>query len=77
MSEKNEDTKEVLRAGPEAAGALDRITQKVISRKFLAWLVATLLLLVSDNLSGDQWVTITALYIGGQTVIDSVATLRK
>tara|TARA_R110002020_G_scaffold179938_1_gene373694 strand:+ start:3233 stop:3370 length:138 start_codon:yes stop_codon:yes gene_type:complete len=41
----------------------------------MAWMTATGLLLFADLASGD-WVIITTVYIGGQTVIDAVAKLK-
>jgi hypothetical protein len=55
---------------------LDKVVEKAISRKFLAWITATGLLAFADLTSAD-WVTITAIFIGSQAVVDSVATLRK
>jgi hypothetical protein len=54
---------------------VDKGLQKLISRKLLAWATATSLLLFSDLASSD-WVIITCVYIGGQTVIDAVAKLK-
>lgn len=54
---------------------VDKGLNKVVSRKLLAWATATVLLLFADLASGD-WVIITTVYIGGQTVVDTVAKLR-
>jgi len=54
---------------------LDRGLEKLVSRKLLAWLTATSLLLFADLTSSD-WVIITCVYIGGQTVVDTVARLK-
>ena len=54
---------------------IDKGLGKLVSRKLLAWVTATGLLLFSDLASSD-WVIITAVYIGGQTVIDAVAKLK-
>ena len=56
-------------------GKLDRLVEKMISRKFLVWLTATGLLAFSDLQSGD-WVIISAIYIGGQSVIDAVKAMK-
>tara|TARA_B100000902_G_scaffold372140_1_gene398867 strand:- start:122 stop:316 length:195 start_codon:yes stop_codon:yes gene_type:complete len=56
-------------------GKLDRLVEKMISRKFLVWLTATGLLVFS-NLASSDWVVISAIYIGGQTVIDGIAKLK-
>ncbi len=54
---------------------LDRGLDKLVSRKLLAWATATALLVFSDLQSSD-WVIITTVYIGGQTVIDAVTKLK-
>ena len=55
---------------------IDRLSERLISRKFLAWITATVLLAFTSNLDPDNWVIVTSIYIGGQTVIDAVAKLR-
>ena len=54
---------------------LDRALGKLVSRKLLAWGTATALLLFADLASSD-WVIITTVYIGCQTVIDAVTKLK-
>ena len=54
---------------------MDKGLNKLISRKLLAWGTATSLLAFSDLESAD-WVIITCVYIGGQTVIDAIAKLK-
>ena len=54
---------------------IDRGLDKLVSRKLLAWGTATALLLFADLASSD-WVIITTVYIGGQTVIDAVTKLK-
>lgn len=54
---------------------VDRALDKIVSRKLLAWVTATGLLMFSDLQSSD-WVIITTVYIGGQTVIDAVTKLK-
>ena len=56
-------------------GKLDRLVEKMISRKYLVWLTATALLAYSDLQSGD-WVIISGIYIGTQAVIDGIAKLK-
>lgn len=58
-----------------AKATIDKFVEKAISRKFLAWITATGLLAFADLTSSD-WVTITCVYVGGQTVVDAVAKLR-
>jgi hypothetical protein len=64
----------ILETQPQSV--VDRFVEKAISRKFLAWLTATGLLAFSSNLTSEDWVTVTAIYIGGQTVVDAVVKLR-
>ena len=47
----------------------DKYTEKFISRKFLAWLVATCLCAYGTVTSGD-WVAVTLAYIGTQALVD-------
>jgi hypothetical protein len=54
---------------------IDRGLEKLVSRKLLAWATATGLLMFTDLTSSD-WVIITCVYIGGQTVVDTVARLK-
>ena len=54
---------------------IDKGLNKLISRKLMAWATATCLLMFTDLASSD-WVIITCVYIGGQTVVDTVARLK-
>ena len=54
---------------------IDKGLNKIVSRKLLAWATATGLLMFADLASSD-WVIITTVYIGGQTIIDAVAKLK-
>jgi hypothetical protein len=56
-------------------GWLDRITEKVISRKFTVFLTATGLMLWSD-LNSDTWGMIAIVYIGSQGVIDAALSWK-
>jgi len=56
-------------------GKLDKLVEKMISRKFLVWLTATGLIITSHLESGD-WIIISGLYLGGQSVIDAIAKLK-
>jgi len=56
-------------------GALDRTLEKVVSRKLLVWATATGLAATGFLTSGD-WVVISALYLGGQRVIDAIVKLK-
>ena len=56
-------------------GAIDKGLEKIVSRKLLVWGVATGLAAVGFLTSGD-WVMISALYIGGQSVIDAIVKVK-
>tara|TARA_R100000152_G_C6678596_1_gene113038 strand:+ start:555 stop:752 length:198 start_codon:yes stop_codon:yes gene_type:complete len=51
---------------------LDRMTEKFISRKFLAWLTATGLASYG-MLESSDWVAVTVMYIGSQALVDLAA----
>ena len=48
---------------------LDRITEKVISRKFLAWVTATVLS-ACGRIDSSDWVAVTVMYIGSEALVD-------
>ena len=54
---------------------LDSIIQRVTSRKLLVWITATGLMAWGGLESGD-WVIISGLYLGGQSVIDAIVKLK-
>ena len=58
-----------------AKALLDKGLEKILSRKLLVWATATGLAATGYLTSGD-WVTISALYIGGQSVIDAIVELK-
>jgi hypothetical protein len=62
----SEETKKAL---------LDKGIEKVTSRKLLVWIAATGLMLWGGLESGD-WVIISGLYLGGQSVIDAIVKLK-
>ena len=55
---------------------IDAFLGRWTSRKLMVFIIATLLTLFGDVTSSD-WVTIAAIYIGGQTIVDSVAKLKQ
>ena len=55
-------------APKKGAGVIDRIQEKVVSRKLLVFGVATLLMWY--GLDSETWGMIAMTYIGGQTAID-------
>ena len=55
---------------------LDTLINKWISRKLFVFLTATLLLRLADLESSD-WTMIAVVYLGSQTVLDSVVAYNK
>ena len=49
--------------------------EKLTSRKLMVWATATGLTL-TGHVTSEDWVIISAIYIGGQTIIDGIARLR-
>ena len=62
----SEETKKAL---------LDRGISKLTSRKLLVWLTATGLM-AWGGLELADWVIISGLYLGGQSVIDAIVKLK-
>jgi hypothetical protein len=54
---------------------LDKGIEKLTSRKLLVWLSATALMGMGVLESGD-WVIISGLYLGSQSVIDAIVKLK-
>ena len=55
---------------------IDTWLEKFTSRKLLVWTTASVLAAYGFGTSGD-WGIISAIYIGGQTVVDVVERLKK
>jgi hypothetical protein len=66
---------QVITMAREEKSLLDRGIEKVTSRKLLVWVTASALMAAGVLESGD-WVIISGLYLGGQSVIDSIARLK-
>ena len=47
----------------------DKYVEKIVSRKFLAWLTATVLC-AYGMVTSDNWTAITLAYIGTQALVD-------
>lgn len=58
-------------------GYLDRIQEKVISRKLLVFVTATVLLSTGSGLDADTWGWIALMYIGTQGAIDAIKVYRE
>ena len=59
-----------------AKGFIDTWLEKFTSRKLLVWTVASILA-ATGHLTSSDWGVISAIYIGGQTVVDVVERLKK
>ena len=59
----------------KATAFMDTWLAKLTSRKLMVWLTATGLTL-AGHVTSEDWVIISAIYIGGQTVIDGIANLE-
>ena len=66
-------TMEELKAKQSALA--DAWLEKFTSRKLLVWTTATVLMGLALIESGD-WVMISALYIGGQSIVDAIAKMK-
>jgi len=51
---------------------LDKNIERFISRKFLAWVTATYLV-VAGGVTSDDWVAVTLMYVGSQALVDLAA----
>jgi len=60
----------------EKLGKLDILLQKLTSRKLLVWLTATILMGFT-KIDSEHWIWISAIYIGGETVIDAIQRFRS
>ena len=59
----------------KAQALVDTWLAKLTSRKLMVWLTATGLTF-TGHVTSEDWVLISAIYIGGQTIIDGVARLK-
>lgn len=57
-------------------GVVDLVTEKVVSRKLLVWVTATVLL-ATAHITPDEWTAITLGYVGVEGFGDLAAKWRK
>ena len=68
--EVKKELKEVEKeAGKDGVGILDILSEKVLSRKLMVWIVATVFL-GFGKITPDEWMGISLGYIGVQGVAD-------
>ena len=61
----------------KAQAFLDSWLAKLTSRKLMVWLSAQQALTLAGHVTSEDWVIISAIYIGGQTVIDGISRLSR
>ena len=66
---KKEVKEELKKAQKEGVGLLDMVSEKVLSRKLMVWIVATVFL-GFGKITPDEWMGISLGYIGVQGVAD-------
>ena len=54
---------------------VDKHMERFISRKFLAWVTATVLIF-NSHVTSEDWVAVTLAYIGSEALVD-IATRWK
>jgi hypothetical protein len=73
---KKELKEEAEKAEKEGVGLVDALSEKILSRKLLVWLVATVFL-GFGKITPDEWMGISLGYIGVQGVADMAAKWRQ
>ena len=69
------EAKKQLYLDNKSKGVLDAIQEKLVSRKLLVFLTATGLLAAAE-LDPQTWGMIAIVYIGGQSVVDTMKAWR-
>jgi hypothetical protein len=57
------------------AAVIDKGLSKLVSRKLLVWATASGLM-AYGSIDSSDWLILSAIYIGGQSVIDSIVKLK-
>lgn len=73
---KKEIKEEIKKADKEGVGLLDVVSEKVMSRKLLVWIAATVFLSLG-KITPDEWAGISLGYIGIQGVADLAAKWKS
>jgi hypothetical protein len=58
------------------ANAIDKVLEKLISRKLLVFITGTALMLADVGLSGETWGMLAVAYVGSQGFIDAIKVYR-
>ncbi len=73
---KKEVQEEMDKAEKEGVGLIDVLSEKILSRKLLVWIVATVFL-GFGKITPDEWMSISLGYIGIQGVADLATKWKK
>lgn len=73
---KKELKEEAEKAEKEGVGLIDVLSEKVLSRKLLVWIVATLFL-GFGKITPDEWMGISLGYIGVQGITDMATKWKQ
>ncbi len=76
FSLKKEVEEEFEKAEREGVGLVDVLSEKILSRKLLVWIVATVFL-GFGKITPDEWMSISLGYIGIQGVADMAAKWKQ
>jgi len=69
-------TEERQKTDGSRLGVVDLVTEKFMSRKLLVWVTATVLL-VTAQITPDEWTAITLGYVGVEGFADMASKWRK
>ena len=76
MSEEEEKKMQQWYLDNKQKGVLDAVQEKIVSRKLLVFITATILMAWAQ-LDPDTWGMIAMCYIGGQTAVDFAKAWRN
>lgn len=69
-------TEERAKTDGSRLGVIDLLTEKIVSRKLLVWVTATVLL-ATAHITPDEWTAITLGYVGVEGFADMAVKWRK
>jgi len=68
---------ELITKVEDTKGYLDQVQEKVVSRKFLVFMIATVMLGFGWNIDAETWGWIALAYVGTQGFIDAMRAYRR
>ncbi len=54
---------------------LDKLMKRFVSKKLTVFIIACVFLFL-DKVSSDDWVFLSIVYVGGQSLIDSIVAIK-